>query len=222
MDPLRLLIVDDNPQFRLGLRTVLRTQPDVDVVGEATSGAEAVELATNLQPDVVLMDVQMPDLNGLEATRQLLQANPHIGVLMLTMFEDDDLVFEAMRAGARGYLLKGALKAELLRAIHGVRNGEAVFGPAIARRLAQYFARPKAPASPALPELTAREREILDLMAQHRSNQVIAARLGLSPKTVRNQVSTILGKLQATDRAEAILRARDAGLGGPRGAAEHS
>jgi DNA-binding NarL/FixJ family response regulator len=215
--PLQILIADDHPQFRQGLRTLLHTQPDLQLAGEATTGTEAVAMAARLQPDVILMDIQMPDLNGIEATRQILQTSPHIGILVLTMFEDDDLVFEAMRSGARGYLLKGALKAEILRAIQGVASGEAIFGPAIARRLMQYFAASQSrPAAPAFPELTEREQEILTLLAQHQTNQAIAAKLGLAPKTVRNHVSNILSKLQVADRAEAILRARDAGLGRPR------
>jgi DNA-binding NarL/FixJ family response regulator len=160
------------------------------------------------------MDIKMPDLNGIDATRQILETSPHIGILMLTMVEDDDSVFAAMRAGARGYLLKGALKAEILRAVRGVSSGEAIFGPAIARRLMDYFAAPRSTASGhAFPDLTAREREILGLIAQHLTNPEIAARLSLSPKTVRNIASSIFNKLQVTDRAEAIMRAREAGLG---------
>jgi DNA-binding NarL/FixJ family response regulator len=159
------------------------------------------------------MDIQMPDVNGIEATRQILETSPHIGILMLTMFEDDDSVFAAMRAGARGYLLKGALKAEVVRAIRGISSGEAIFGPAIARRLMDYFASPRLDTAPVFPELTAREHEILTLMAQHRTNPEIATRLSLSPKTVRNIVSSIFNKLQVADRAQAIVRAREAGLG---------
>lgn len=213
--PIRVLIADDNQRFRQGLRALLTRMPETEVVGEAASGAEAVALADRLQPDVVLMDIRMPPgLDGIEATRRILETSPHIGVLMLTMVEDDDSVFAAMRAGARGYLLKGALKAEILRAIDGVSSGEAIFGPAIARRLMDYFAAPRRmTAVQRFPELTAREREILHLIAQHRTNPEIAARLSLSPKTVRNVVSSILGKLQVADRAEAIIRAREAGLG---------
>jgi DNA-binding NarL/FixJ family response regulator len=166
-----------------------------------------------MQVDVVLMDIKMPDMNGIEATRQILESSPHIGILMLTMLEDDDSVFAAMRAGARGYLLKGALKAELLRAIRGVSSGDAIFGAPIARRLMDFFATTGVKAMPAFPELTRREQEILALMAQHLTNPVIATRLSLSPKTVRNIVSSIFNKLQVADRAEAIVRARDAGLG---------
>jgi len=210
-DPIRILIADDNPEFREGLRGLLAAQPDLAVVGEAATGAEALALAVRTLPDVVLMDLQMPDLNGIEATRRLAAASPHIGVLMVTMFEDDDSVFAAMRAGARGYLLKGARKAETLRAIRAVADGEAIFSPAIARRLMGFFAAARL-APPVLPELTDREREVLALIAQGRSNQAIADALFLSLKTVRNHVSNIFAKLQVADRAQAALRARDAGL----------
>ena len=211
-DPIRIIIADDNAEFREGLRGLLAAQPDLDVVGEAATGAAALALAARTLPDVVLMDLQMPDLNGIEATRRLAAASPHIGVLVVTMFEDDDSVFAAMRAGARGYLLKGARKAETLRAIRAVADGEAIFGPAIARRLMGFFAATR-PAPPVLPELTDREREVLALIAQGRSNQAIADALFLSLKTVRNHVSNIFAKLQVADRAQAALRARDAGLG---------
>ncbi len=210
-DLIRVLIADDNPRFRQGLRALLQAVPELELAGEASSGTDAVALAVRLQPDVILMDIKMPDMHGIEATRRILETSPHIGILMLTMVEDDDSVFAAMRAGARGYLLKGALKAEILRAIRGVSSGEAIFGPAIARRLMDYFA--TARASPAFPDLTGREQEILALMAEHLANPEIAARLALSPKTVRNIVSSIFNKLQVADRAAAIVRARDAGLG---------
>jgi DNA-binding NarL/FixJ family response regulator len=214
VEPIRVLIADDNPRFRQGLRALLEAAPETEVAGEAATGAEAVALADRLQPDVILMDIKMPDLNGIDATRQILETSPHIGILMLTMVEDDDSVFAAMRAGARGYLLKGALKAEILRAVRGVSSGEAIFGPAIARRLMDYFAAPRSTASGhVFPDLTAREREILGLIAQHLTNPEIAARLSLSPKTVRNIASSIFNKLQVTDPAEAIMRAREAGLG---------
>lgn len=214
IEPIRVLIADDNPRFRQGLHALLQAVSETEVVGEATTGAEAVALADRLQPDVILMDIKMPDGNGIEAARQILETSPHIGILMLTMVEDDDSVFASMQAGARGYLLKGALKAEILRAIRGVSSGEAIFGPAIARRLMDYFAAVRsAPDGGIFPELTSREREILTLIAQHLTNPEIAARLSLSPKTVRNIASNIFNKLQVVDRAEAILRAREAGLG---------
>jgi DNA-binding NarL/FixJ family response regulator len=213
-DAIRVLIADDHLLFRDGLRTLLSSAPDMDLAGEAATGDDAVALAAELQPEVILMDIQMPDLNGIEATRQIVQASPHIGVLVLTMYDDDASVFTAMRAGARGYLLKGAKYDEILRAVRAVANGEAIFSPAIANRMMEYFAamRPAA-ALQVFPELSEREREILGLIAQGLKNAEIADRLYLSPKTVRNHVSNILGKLHLADRTEAILRARDAGLG---------
>ena len=214
MEPIRILIADDHRHFRDGLRALLLSADDVEVVGEASSGEEVIPLAARLQPDVILMDLQMPGTNGIEATRRILFTSPHISILVISMFEDDDSVFAALQAGARGYLLKGALKAEILRAIRSVASGEAIFGPAIARRLTNYFAAPRPPAPPqAFPELTEREQEILTLVEQHRTNPEIAARLGLSPKTIRNHVSNIFDKLQVADRAEAIMRAREAGMG---------
>jgi len=214
MDTNRLLIADDQQSFRDGLRALFQSVPDIEVVGEAASGAEAVALTEALQPDVVLMDIKMPGMNGIEATNRILTASPHISVIVLTMFDDDDTVFAALRAGARGYLLKGALKAEILRAIRAVTSGEAIFGPAIARRLIQHFADLSATLPrQAFPELTHREREVLALMAQHQTNPEIAERLSLSPKTVRNIASSIFTKLQVIDRAQAIIRAREAGLG---------
>lgn len=192
---------------------MLESVADLEVVGEAATGEEAVALAARLQPDVILMDINMPGLNGIEATRRILHTSPHISVLMLTMFEDDDSVFAAVRAGARGYVLKGALKAEILRAIQVVSSGEAIFGPAIARKLIHFFAGPRPAAPQIFPELTDREREILTLMTQHLTNPEIAERLAISQKTVRNQVSNILSKLQVVDRAQAIIKAREAGLG---------
>ncbi len=211
-DAIRVLIADDNAEFRAGLRGLVETQTDLVIVGEAATGGAALALAARLQPDVVLMDLQMPDLNGIEATRQLTAASPHIGVLVVTMSEDDDSVFAAMRAGARGYLLKGARKAETLRAIRAVAGGEAIFSPAIARRLMGFFAAIRS-LPPAFPALTEREREVLALVAQGRGNQEIADRLFLSLKTVRNHLSGIYGKLQVADRTQAALRAREAGLG---------
>ncbi len=214
MDTIRILIAEDSAPFRKGLHNLLQSVDDLEVVGEATTGQETIQRAGELQPDVILMDLQMPGTNGIEATRQIIYASPHISILMLTMFEDDDSVFAALRAGARGYLLKGALKAEIVRAIHNVASGEAVFGPAIAKRLMQYFSTTKPiTASQAFPELSEREREILDLIAQHRTNAEIADRLSITVKTVRNHVSNIFAKLQVADRAQAIIQAREAGLG---------
>ncbi len=188
--------------------------PDTEVVGEAATGEEAVARVADLQPDVVLMDIQMPGINGIEATRRIVRDSPHIGVVVVTMFEDDDSVFAAMRAGARGYVLKGADQDEILKVIRAVASGEAHFGPKIAVRLMSFFSAPKlvAPAE-AFPELTAREREILNLIATGKNNQEIANNLYLSPKTVRNHISNIFTKLQVADRAQAIIRAREAGLG---------
>jgi DNA-binding NarL/FixJ family response regulator len=214
MEPLRVLIADDHPLFRHGIRALLSATPDCAVVGEAQTGEDAVALAATLQPDVILMDIHMPGVNGIEATRQILYTSPHIRILMVTMFEDDASVFSAMRAGARGYVLKDTEKAELLRAIRAVGSGEAIFSPAIATRLIEFFAAPHPAAPPnAFPELTDREREILELIAQGKSNAVIASALILSSHTVRNYVSSIFSKLQVADRAHAIIRAREAGLG---------
>ena len=211
---LRVLLVDDHPLVRNGLRALLASVPGMMVVGEATSGEEAITQATELQPDIILMDLHMPGLNGVEATRRIVQAHPHIGILVLTMLEDDASVFAAMRAGARGYLLKGADQADVLRAIEAAAQGEAIFSPPIARRLMQYFAnmQPILPQA-AFPDLTEREREILGLIALGKSNTEIAEELVLSPKTVSNHVSNIFSKLQVVDRAQAVLRARQAGLG---------
>lgn len=208
--PMRVLIADDHPAFRDGLKLMLGTAEDIEVVGEATTGAEAVAEAATLAPDAILMDLQMPELNGIEATRKITAANPEIGVIVITMFEDDDSVFAAMRAGARGYLLKGAQREDILRAVRAIGSGEAIFGPSIAARLIDYFN--SAPRT-VFPELTDREREILDLIAAGKSNAAIAEHLFLSLKTVRNHVSNIFNKLQVADRAAAIAKARDAGLG---------
>jgi DNA-binding NarL/FixJ family response regulator len=211
---IRILVADDHAIFREGLQAVLGSEPDMEVVGEAANGTEVVERAARLRPDVILMDIQMPGINGIEATRRILDANPNVGVVVLTMFEDDDSVFSAMRVGARGYVLKGADPSEILKVLRAVAGGEAHFGPEIARRLVNFFSIP-APASPeeALPELTARERDILGLIAQGHSNAIIAARLFVSPNTVRNHITHIFAKLQVADRAQAIVRARKAGLG---------
>jgi DNA-binding NarL/FixJ family response regulator len=187
---------------------------DVAVVGEAASGDEAVELAHKLEPDVILMDIKMPGLNGIEATREIQQASPQIGVLVLTMFEDDDSVFAAMRAGAKGYLLKDSGGEGVVHAIRAVASGEAVFGPGVAERIMGFFAAPRAAAPQrAFPELTEREEEVLSLVAQGKANREIARQLFVSLKTVRNHVSNILLKLQVADRAQAVIRARDAGMG---------
>ena len=211
---IRILLADDHAVFREGLRAVLGSEPDMEVVGEAATGKEVLERAAELRPDVILMDIQMPQINGIEATRRISDANPGVGVVVLTMFEDDDSVFSAMRAGARGYVLKGADPSEILKVVRAVAGGEAYFGPEIARRLVDFFSTPK-PSSPAeaFPELTSRECEILDLIAQGHTNAKIAARLFVSPNTVRNHISHIFAKLQVADRAQAIIRAREAGLG---------
>lgn len=217
MDPIRLLIADDHAPFRQGLRTLLKTTPECAIVGEVTTGEQAIAQAYQLQPDAILMDIQMPGVNGIEATRQIVDTSPHIGIIMLTMFHDDDSVFAAMRAGARGYILKGAPRPELLRAIHAAVNGEALFSPAIAERLMKFFRELGTTDVPAaarvFPDLTEREREVLQYIAQGMSNADIADRLTLSLKTVRNHVSNIYAKLQVADRAQAIVRARQAGLG---------
>ena len=219
MDTIRILIVDDHQLFRDGLRALLLSAPDTEVVGEAANGKEAIQLAAETQPHVILMDIQMPDGDGIAATRQITAANPQIGVLMVTMFEDDQSVFAAMRAGARGYILKGARHEEMLRAIRAVGSGEAIFSPSIAARMMDFFAASRGAGLPAtapdetLAELTDREREILSLIARGESNTAIAEALTISVKTVRNHVSNIFSKLQVVDRAQAALRARDAGLG---------
>lgn len=214
MESIHVLIADDHSLYREGVRKMLSVAPEIEIVGEATNGDEAVAQALTLQPDVILMDLKMPGINGIEATRRILYASPRIGVLVLTMFETDETVFAAMRAGARGYLLKDVDQEEVIRAVKAVSRGEAIFSPAIAERLIHYFAALKpATADQAFPELTDREREILHLIAQGHSNSTIAERLLLSIKTVQNHVSNIFSKLQVADRAQAIIRARDAGLG---------
>ncbi len=216
MDPIRVLIADDHALMRDGLRGILSMMPDVEVAGEAATGEEAIEKAVSLLPDVILMDIQMPGMNGIEATRRILRAVPRIGVIIVSVFADDDLVFAMMRAGARGYVLKEADDEELMRAVRGVARGEASFSPAVAARLIDFFRHLNAPRSLAaadvFPELTAREGAILSLIAQGKTNQAIAEALFLSEKTVRNYASNIFDKLQVATRAEAIIRARDAGL----------
>lgn len=215
-EPIRILLADDHASFRAGLASLLGTIPGIVVAGEAASGQEAVAEALRVQPDIVVMDLNMPGVDGIEATRRIVATSPHIAVLVLSMYEDDDQVFGALKAGARGYLLKGADRGELVRAIRSVSSGEAIFGPGIARRLMAFFASRPAVEAAVFPELTEREREILDMVARGLSNTEITQRLVLSPKTVRNHVSNIFSKLQVADRAQAIVRAREAGLGGER------
>jgi DNA-binding NarL/FixJ family response regulator len=214
VEPLTVIIADDHQFFRDGVRALLDAQLDMECVGEAATGEEAVRLSAEVQPDVVLMDMQMPGMSGVEATRQILRSSPQIRILMVTMFEDDHLVFAAMRAGARGYLLKGARHEDMVRAIRAAGSGDAIFSPGIAAKLVDYFAALQPGHPPQVfPELSSREREILQLLAQGYKNAEIADRLVVSPKTVRNYVSNIISKLQVADRAQAILRAKEAGLG---------
>jgi DNA-binding NarL/FixJ family response regulator len=210
--PLRVLVVEDHPLFRKGVVALLEAVPDLAVAGVAVSGEDAVAQAAQLRPDVVLMDLQLPGMSGIEATRAIVAAEPDVRVLVLTLFEDEQSVFLALRAGARGYVLKDADEDELTGAIRAVAHGEAIFGQAVASRVLAYFAQPR-PAPKVFPELTDREREILTLIAQGHPNPSIARRLFLSPKTVANYVSAIFAKLQVADRAEAMIRAREAGLG---------
>lgn len=218
MEQIRVLIADDHPFFRDGLRMLLETTPDTELVGEASDGNEAVALAAEMTPDVILMDLRMPGIGGIEAARLILERRPEAGILVMTMVEDDDSVFAAMRAGALGYLLKGAGSSELLLAIRAVARGEAVFGPGIARRLIGYFGTraEQQPPRSVYPDLTDREREILELIAAGRNNREIASELFLSLKTVRNYVSSIFAKLHFADRSQAIIQARQAGLGADR------
>ncbi len=214
----RILVVDDHKLFREGLSVLLNAAPETAVVGEAGTGAEAIALAKTLVPDVVLMDIKMPDINGIEATRRILADQPDIGVIMLTMLEDDDSLFAAMCAGARGYILKGADKTEVLRTVKAVAVGQALFGPAIASRLTRFFQKGgqmEAAVIP-FPELTDREREVLALIAQGLANNEIGARLHITSKTVSNHISSIFNKLQVADRAQAIVKARESGLGNSR------
>lgn len=218
MDTIRLLIVDDQTITRSGLQNLLAAQPDLEIVGEARDGETAVELANSLQPDVILMDLRMPGINGIEATRQIHRTSPRISILVLTVFEDETSVFPAIRAGASGYLLKNTEQDELLRAIRTVAGGGAIFSPGIAQKVLGYLHAPlageAAVISPNLfDELTTRECEILELIAQGKTNTEIAASLSLSPKTISNYVSNVLLKVQATDRAKLMLMALDAGLG---------
>ena len=214
MESFRVLIADDHRDFMRGLEALLAATPAVEVVGTAADGAMAVALALDLQPDVVLMDLHMPRLNGIDATAQIVQSSPHIGVLVLTMMEDEESVFAAVRAGARGYLLKGARRDEIVRAVQAVGAGEVIFGPGIAERVITYFSSARSrPSADAFPDLTSRERVVLDLIAEGKENGEIARQLGLSVKTVRNHASNIFAKLQVAHRAQAIVKAREAGLG---------
>jgi DNA-binding NarL/FixJ family response regulator len=211
MSLVRVVLADDHPVVRAGLAALLGSLPDVEVVGVAADGRQAVKEVVLHRPDVALLDLQMPELDGFGATREIARLAPEVAVLVLTMFDDEDSVFAAMRAGARGYVVKGAEQDEIGRAIQAVAAGEAIFSPGVAQRVLRYFAAPQPVVDP-FPELTGREREILTLLAAALPNGTIAARLGLSPKTVANHLSSIFTKLQVADRAAAILRARDAGL----------
>jgi DNA-binding NarL/FixJ family response regulator len=218
MKRIRVLVADDHALFRDGLRALLAAIPDIEFAGEAAAGDEAVAQAEALQPDVVLMDINMPEVNGIQATRRILDINPHTGIIIVTMLEDDASVFAAMRAGARGYVLKGSHHDEMLQVIRAVANGQALFGPAIAARMKKFFndlesVPQPTPSGQAFPELTAREHEVLELIAQGKSNSQIAENLVISPNTVRNHITGIFSKLQVADRAQAIIRARNAGMG---------
>jgi DNA-binding NarL/FixJ family response regulator len=217
METIRLLIVDDHALFREGLRALFSTVEDIELVGEATSGQEAVDLAEEIQPDVVLMDIDMPGTNGVQATRAILRKTPSVGVVMVTMLEDDASVFSAMRAGARGYVLKGAQPKELVETIRAVASGQALFGPSIASRMMRFFNEygERFEASlpeDSFPELTPRELEVLELIAEGHKNSQIAEKLVISDKTVRNHITNIFSKLQVADRSQAIFKARQAGL----------
>jgi DNA-binding NarL/FixJ family response regulator len=209
----RVMVVDDHPLYREGLAAALAAGGEIEVVGEAADGAEAVSRAEELRPDVVLMDLHMPGVNGIEATRRITARHPEVAVLALTMLEGDDSVFSAMRAGARGYLLKGAGREEITSAVAAAVRGEVVFSAGIASRVLGYFAGPRDAGPQPFAELTDREREILDLVARGLTNPAIARRLFLSEKTVRNHVSNVFAKLHVAGRAEAVAKARDAGLG---------
>jgi DNA-binding NarL/FixJ family response regulator len=214
VDPVTVFVVDDHTLFREGLRAVFNSIPDVDFVGEAANGDDAVARVLELKPQVVLMDIQIPGLNGIEATRRILEARPEVGIIVVTMLEDDDSMYAAMRAGARGYVLKGADQDQMLRAIRSVAQGEALFGPDVADRLSSFFSSQGqvGRASP-FPNLTDREREVLELIAQGCTNAEIASTLSISHKTVSNHCSNIFAKLAVADRTQALLRARDAGMG---------
>jgi DNA-binding NarL/FixJ family response regulator len=210
----RVFVVDDHPMYRDGLAATLAASRDFEPVGSAGDAETALPAILKTRPGLVLMDLRLPGMSGIEATRRILAADPDVRVVVVSMLEDDDSIFAAMRAGARGYLLKGADRDELLSALRSVAHGEVTFGAAIARRVMSFFAgQMPTTAAAAFPELTEREREILERIARGDANPAIAQRFGLSDKTVRNHVSSILNKLQVADRAHAIVRARDAGLG---------
>jgi len=211
--PIRIVVADDHPLYRDGLRALVARTADLELVGEAATGIEAVEAVERTHPDVVLMDLRMPGMTGIEATRTILERRPETRVLILTMSENDDSLFAAMRAGARGYLPKDADSAELVHAIRAAAVGEVIFGQSIAAKVQTFFATTRAPAAAPFPELTDREDEVLELIAQGRSNAEIGTRLGISDKTVRNHVANVFSKLRVADRAQAIVRAREAGLG---------
>ncbi|HUR09465.1 MAG TPA: response regulator transcription factor [Nonomuraea sp.] len=207
----RVVLADDHPIVRDGLAALLSTLPDIEVVGVAANGRQAVRATVTLAPDVLVLDIQMPDMTGIEAAREVAAAAPGVAVLMLTMFDDDGSVFSAMQAGAKGYVLKGADQGEIVRAINAVAAGEVIFGPGVAQRVLGYLTAP--PKGEPFPELTPRERDVLDLIAAGRSNAAIGTQLALAPKTISNHISSIFAKLQVASRAEAIVLARDAGLG---------
>jgi DNA-binding NarL/FixJ family response regulator len=210
---IRVLIVDDHPVYRDGLRGLIERSTDIALAGEATSAAEAVALAGTARPAIVLMDLRLPDFSGIEATRRIVQADPSIGVLVITMSEDDESLFAAMRAGARGYIPKDADSDEILLAIRAAAAGEVIFGASIADRVMAFFKARRSATAFAFPDLTEREREILELVAAGRSNAEIAQRLSITSKTVRNHVANVFTKLQVVSRSQAIVRAREAGLG---------
>lgn len=218
MTIIRVLVVDDHTLFREGMCAIFENVPDIEVVGQASNGHEAVTQVNSLLPDIILMDISMPDLNGIEATEQVLALKPDTGIIMLTMVENNDSLFAAMRAGAHGYILKGADKAEVLKTIRSVANGEATFGPAIATRLTSFFQSFKQKPLPTevsdpFPDLTNREREVLALITAGKNNHEIAVQLHISVKTVSNHISNIFNKLQVADRVQAIVKARNAGIG---------
>jgi DNA-binding NarL/FixJ family response regulator len=210
--PMRILLADDHPAFIAGLRALLGTIEGTEVVGEVANGAAAVAEAHRLEPDVVVMDLNMPGVDGIEATRTIVGRHRRTAVLILTMAHDDDSVLAALRAGARGYLLKGAGLDDIRRAIEAVRSGDMIFGAPVTKYLEEHLSRPATQQVP-FPELTERERAVLELVADGRGNAAIAHELGLAIKTVRNYLSRIFNKLQVSDRTQASVLARRAGLG---------